>query len=178
MSLSTSQSTRKTFLRIGALILTCVLCAARAEAHNLILDHKIFPDKVTLEAYYDDDTPCREAKIQVERPDKTLVVLGRTDKEGRWEFPLPGPGKYLAIVNDGAGHIARSKFQIADPTAKDIAVSIPEVVEPSRAEKTRFPWRNLGIGLIVIGVAAFGLRVVLRRANAGSSSSRLSAGER
>jgi hypothetical protein len=168
MSLSISPSPRPTFLRIGALILTCVLCAARAEAHNLILDHKILPDKVTLEAYYDDDTPCRDAKIQVERPDKTLVVLGRTDKDGRWEFPLLDPGKYLAIVNDGAGHSARSKFQIADTATKDIAVSIPETIEPSRAEKTRFPWRNLGIGLIVIGVAAFGLRLVLRHTHSAS----------
>lgn len=83
------------------------------------------------------------------------------------------------IVNDGAGHVAKTKVTIPAGGALNAAVSsTPEDCPchddesavsttvsdgPSRQEFTRFPWRNLTIGLFIIGAGMLMWRTFLRR---------------
>lgn len=133
----------------------------RALAHNLGIDFKIINDQVAIESYYDDDTPCSNAKIHVERGDKSILTSGRTDKDGRWSFPKPPTGKYTIVVNDGAGHVARSKLTVGAPPSE--SPSPIETVQPTRQEFTRVPWRNLALGLAIIAGGTLGLKWLLKR---------------
>ncbi len=151
--------TRQHAVRVMGLALLLVPLTARpAPAHALGAECKVRGDKVEVEAYYDDDTPARDAKVRVFDADNAEVAAGRTDVLGRWSFPLPRPGKYEVVVDAGAGHRCTQKITVrADPSA----AAAPVVSDgPPREEFTRFPWLNLvlGIGLIgLVGLAVFGL---------------------
>ncbi len=124
----------------------------RAAAHALGADCRVQAGRVELEAYYDDDTPAREAKVRVHDDGGQVVADGRTDAEGRWSFARPAPGHYRVVVNAGAGH--RKELGVTIPGPAETAPAVAVSAEPTRAEFTRFPWLKLGIGLAVIGGVA------------------------
>ena len=64
-----------------------------ASAHAIGVDARIVEDKVRVEAYFDDDTPARDAKVEVLDGEKVVVAEGRTDEKGYWTFAKPKPGK-------------------------------------------------------------------------------------
>jgi hypothetical protein len=134
-----------------------------ARAHGLGVQCKLRGGKVEVEAYFDDDTMARDARVQVRNMDGELVAKGRTDDKGRWYFPVPAPGKYNVIVDAGDGHRAREKITIPG-TATHSAVtqdpaeaSVPLSEGPSREEFTRFPWLRALLGTGIIGGASLGL---------------------
>ena len=157
-------------------LLVALLLAPPAGAHALGAECKVIGDRVALEAYYDDDTPARDATVRVEDADKNVVATGHTDREGRWSFARPQPGKYVVVVDAGAGHRTHLNVTIpaeeapaasapaspgdacpygADPSNTSAATHTTVVSDgPSRQEFTAFPLIKLGIGLVVIGGVA------------------------
>ena len=165
---------------VPAILLGCLITAPRAEAHALSGQCKLVGNSVELEAYFDDDSPAADAKVRVLDGAKTAITEGRTDAKGRWSFPRPAMGKYVVVIDAGAGH--RTEIAVTIPAGDAAASSADDdcccCEEPSsssspspsltvsdgpdRATFTGYLWLKLGIGLAVIGglAAAF---VISRR---------------
>jgi hypothetical protein len=168
-------------------VLAGLLVSLRADAHALGAECKVIGDRVALEAYYDDDTPARDATVRVEDADKNVVATGHTDREGRWSFARPQPGKYVVVVDAGAGHRTRITLAIpagqanaeaapstsagdecprcAEPSTPNSEAPVQVSAEASREAFTAFPWLKLGVGLAVlagIGVTAWVFRALGR----------------
>jgi hypothetical protein len=123
-----------------------------AVAHRLIVVAVPDGDRVKVEAYYEDETPARDAKVLVLLGQQT-VAEGRTDDKGIWTCPPPAPGTYTVRVQD-KGHAGKDTLVIADPNAAPPAVVGPE--SSDRAEKTRTPWGRILLGLgVIAGLTLF-----------------------
>jgi hypothetical protein len=135
----------------------------RAAAHALGAECKLVGDRVEVEAFYDDDTPAREARVSVRDGHKQAIAEGRTDSQGRWSFARPAAGTYEVVVEAGGGH--RAQVQITIPEADAGTPAAPETIStgPTREEFTRFPWPKVALGLAAIGVFSLALWVVRRR---------------
>lgn len=133
-----------------------------ASAHAIGVDARIFEDKVRVEAYFDDDTPARDAKVEVLDGDKVVVAEGRTDEKGYWTFAKPKPGKYSVRVDAGDGHAAKTTITVPGELAAVESKSLSE--GPSRESFTG--WQRLaftGVGLAVIAGLTAALRLARRR---------------
>src|SRR5262245_20291821 len=102
-------------------LLMTLTASAPVQAHALGAQCKLQKDCVEAEAYYDDDTAGRDAKVRVEDADKKVVSEGRTDAKGFWMFPRPQAGKYLVVVDAGAGHVARVRITVPEEPQESAA---------------------------------------------------------
>jgi hypothetical protein len=158
-------------MRAGLLaLLLAVVTAPSASAHALGVECQVVGARVTIEAFYDDDTPAVHARVAVHDAGKRLVAEGRTNAQGRWSFDRPAAGRYEVTVNAGGGHrtsvpivVPEAVSASGDVTAEgkreddtaDRAPATRRVSEgPTREEFTRIPWLNTGIGLGVIAVVS------------------------
>jgi nickel transport protein len=146
------------------ILTTAVAFTGRVHAHALGAECKLRADRVEVEAYYDDDTPAGDARVHVENAKKDIVVQGRTDGKGKWSFPRPEPGRYLVVIDAGAGH--RTQLTMTIPASQSASTApAPDGTKvsqgtqatttisegPSRKAFTSFPWLKIGIGVAVIG---------------------------
>ncbi|MBX9678485.1 MAG: carboxypeptidase-like regulatory domain-containing protein [Gemmataceae bacterium] len=148
------------FPRLLFSIAVCLIAPALVFAHGLGADAKVKDGKIHLEAYFNDDTPARDSRVEVTDDAGKKIAEGKTDEQGLWNFPLPPAGKYRVVVDAGEGH--RAKLTIDVPAgesndAKDVSEG------PSRDEFTRLPWGRLAIGLAAIAVIGAALPWLLRR---------------
>jgi hypothetical protein len=152
-----------------------LLAPGRVLAHAIGLECVLKGERVEVEAYYDDDTPARQAQVRVLDGATHTLTQGRTDDDGRWSFATPPAGQYLVIVDAGAGHRAERKVIVpARPSLPAPATRSPEPIAatvsegPGRAEFTGYPWAKVLIGLVVIGglSGAFLLVSYLKRTGA------------
>lgn len=132
-------------------------------AHAIGADCTLQGETVKVEAYYDDDTPARNAKVNVFDAAQKPVAEGRTNAEGVWSFARPPAGDYRVVVNAGAGHRTEQAVQIpprAAAPAPAATVDEPPPAPPaevsvsngaSREEFTRFPWLRVLLGLAILG---------------------------
>jgi hypothetical protein len=141
-------------MRSSLPVLVLLIGAAPAFAHKLYVDPTLVGDRLRVEVYYDDDTPAQDAQVTVLFGDENLAT-GRTDEKGVWSCPAPGPGTYL-VRAESLGHAAKETVVIPDPAAEPLPP--PE----SRSARTRTPWRNLALGIGLIGGAVLLARVLRR----------------
>jgi hypothetical protein len=138
-----------------------------AVAHALLVDCNLRDGKVEVEAFYDDDTPAPKARVKVVNAEEQVVAGGETDQQGRWSFAMPAPGKYVVVVNAGAGH--RKEKTIEVPARPDESMApkneAPIGGAPKRGDLTRIPWLKIAIGLAIIGglAGAFLLASMMRK---------------
>jgi len=101
------------------LVLAALLAvtAVPVEAHSVDVDVRVQRDRVELEAYFDDDTPARQARVRLVDATDQLMVAGQADGQGKCSFPLPAPGRYEIQVDAGAGHRRRTSLLIPAPGA-------------------------------------------------------------
>lgn len=140
-------------------------CVGTTLAHDIGAQAKLHDGKVTLEAYYDDDTAASEAKVRVMDSSGSVVLTGTTNDKGIWIFPAPPAGKYRVVVDAGGGHRASTDLTIPEGSSTapvgqpTVPASEPKQTissGPSREQFTQFPWLRLGMGLVVVaGLAAF-----------------------
>jgi nickel transport protein len=146
----------------------CVVLAIpeTADAHAIGAEAKLKGETVSVEAFYDDNTPAADAKINVTDQAGVAIGEGRTDAKGVWTFPAPPPGQYKIAVDAGAGH--RTSVALTIPAAVatpgppgDEPVTVSE--GPTRTEFTgpmRLLWAT--IGLAIIGGGTWVLTRVMR----------------
>jgi hypothetical protein len=141
---------------VSSAVALLLAVAPAAWAHALHAEAKLKGDTVTVEAFFDDDTPARGAKVAVRDERGREVAAGRTDERGVWSFPRPAAGKYEVVVDAGAGHRSRpAPLTIPTETALGAHRPPPEEVRvtpgPTRGELTRFPWLRLVLGVLAVG---------------------------
>ncbi|RUM88680.1 MAG: hypothetical protein DSZ25_01785 [Thermovibrio sp.] len=73
-------------------------------------------NNVSLVSYFSDGTPAKNAKVTVYDSNGKVVLMGKTDKEGEFDFKIEKPGKYKVVVNAELGHRAVTTFQIGNLT--------------------------------------------------------------
>jgi len=141
-------------MRLPLLVTALLLSGTTsAFAHRLHVDPKVVGDQLRVEAYYDDDTPAQEAKITVRSGDMT-VAEGRTDEKGVWTCPKPAAGKYT-VRAESVGHAATESLDINEIAASE-PVASDESKSAQRLANTRTPWRNLAVGLGLLGTVCLG----------------------
>lgn len=145
-------------------LLGLLFVPAMASAHGLGAECKLGDKVVTVSAYFDDDTDAEGAKVRVLDAAKNTVAEGTTDAKGKWTFPRPPAGEYRVEIDAGAGHVARVRLTVPAEGAT------PPADAPKRAEFTRFRWRELGLGLGTITVAAVGVRWLMRKRDRGNDA--------
>jgi hypothetical protein len=143
-------------------------------AHALGAEARFDPadGKVHVEAYFDDDSPAVNAKVEVQDGQEKTVAAGKTDARGFWSFPAPAAGRYVVLVDAGAGHRARKPIEVpaATTSPKSLTFTAPEKTiisdGPTREDFTRFPYLKVGLG--VGGIFLFSLAfLVARRKSSG-----------
>ena len=144
-----------------AALLFLLAIAAPVHAHALGVSATFRNNRIEVEAYYSDDTPAHDAAVMVHDHAGRLVAEGRTDDQGKWQFPAPQPGPYTVVIDAGAGH--RKSASIVVPAVLPPGPTGPISDGPSRAEFTRFPWLRMALGLAIIAALAAGWFLVRRR---------------
>jgi nickel transport protein len=153
---------------------TVLLIAARAEAHALHAEARLKGERVTVEAFYSDNTPAQNARILVHDKKGIEIASGRTDESGVWTFSRPKSGSYEVTVEAGDGH--RTRVPIAIPSDPRIGAEAGSSVEggvvvtagPTRGELTRLPWLRVIIGVGAIATLAGALWLATRRSAAAA----------
>ena len=140
-------------------VLATLATVPSVSAHALGAECKVRADRVELEAYFSDDTPAPGAAVTVADSANHVVTEGKTDDYGKWSFPIPAAGRYEITIDAGDGH------RVVRPLVVSASNSVG-TDGPSREEFTRIPWLRVSIGLLVIGLAAAGVRAAVRRATA------------
>jgi len=130
---------RRAFILAASALL---LIAPPACAHDLRLVSKIDGDQLRIEAFFDDNSPARDATVRVVDMEGRIIAEGKVDERGICNLPVPPQGHYTARVTC-LGHSASRSINVftGEP---------PPEPEPTRAELTRTPWLRVGIGLGVI----------------------------
>jgi len=155
-------------MRYRQAVLACALLFATASpafAHRLMADCKVVGNQLRIEAFYQDDTPAQEANVTVRSGD-VVIAQGQTDEKGVWTCPKPAAGTYTVRV-ESTGHAATETLVIAEsedgnnPTAAEAS---PEG-STDRATRTRTPWRNLALGVGLVGGACAVWLVTRRPSN-------------
>src|SRR5262245_6675650 len=131
-------------------VLSSLALALPSAAHDLGATYRIRDGRVEIEAYFTDDTPAAGASVAVMGMAGKVITEGKTDRAGRWSFPVPAEETYQIIIDNGDGH--RHVIDVGR-----------SVSEPSRAEFTRTPWIKIGLGLFLIALVAIALQAGMRR---------------
>jgi nickel transport protein len=141
------------FSRASALtIAVALLCLSHAAAHALLADVRAGKDRVTVEAFFDDDTPAAQALVKVFDSGKKIVAEGKTDTKGVWTFPLPPPGEYQLVVDAGAGHRATKKLVVSARNQSTDNAAAAEHTFPDNSSR----WLKVAIGLSAIAAISAG----------------------
>jgi nickel transport protein len=144
-------------------VLAWGVVAAPAWAHALGATVRVRDGRLTVEAYFADNTPARDARVTVFDSSDNQLADGRTDDDGRWGVAAPPAGSYRVVVDAGGGHRVRKTITV--PAAAGETVS----EGPPREEFTRFPWPAVAAGLAIIGGLAVGWRAWRRSPHRGAA---------
>lgn len=87
---------------LAALLLS--LEAAPALAHKINLAARSEQGVVHTRSTFHGGKPLPNGKIQVFDQQKNLLLEGKTDGQGAFEFALPAVEGFEIVVNDGMGH--------------------------------------------------------------------------
>ena len=104
------------FRMVGVLILVAwmvgCLNLSSALAHKVNVYAYVEGGTVYVESYFPDGSPVSQAAVKVYDASEKVVVQGKTDKEGLFQFPLPADAGDLKIeVNASLGHKASYKLK-------------------------------------------------------------------
>ncbi len=128
-----------------------------SRAHNLGADFKQVGERIEVEAFFSDNTPARQARVQILDGEKNILGTATTDNQGKCWLPAPNPGQYQLLVNAGDGHRKELMMTIVGtlPVAPDADPATPGNSPLSfggREEFTRFPWERVAVGCGVIAL--------------------------
>jgi hypothetical protein len=112
-------------------LLALLLLTDTAQAHRLEADYRVLPDsKVQVEGWFDLGGLPKGARVQVFRPDGSLLSEGKLDGDARYVFPYRD-AEALKVVVSSAGH--RKEFGI--PAAELTAGATIAVPSPGNQEQ-------------------------------------------
>lgn len=92
------------------------ILSAQSFAHKISAFVDVEDGNVSLVSYFSDGTPAKNAKVTVYDSKGNVVLTGRTNKEGEFDFKIKKGGKYRAVVLAELGHRAEVDFTVGAPT--------------------------------------------------------------
>lgn len=146
-------------MRTHLVLVLCVLIssASSAWAHKLKVECKLIDKQLFVEAFYADASPATNAKVAIWSGANDIVDSGKTNESGTWSTKVPEPGTYSVVV-ESVGHKTKTELTIQADQAK-----IVEQDSTSSHDHEGFPWRNVMIGLGIIGIGALAWSLVHAR---------------
>ena len=95
------------------------LLTAQSFAHKISAFVDVEDGNVSLVSYFSDGTPAKNAKVTVYDSKGNVVLTGRTNKEGEFDFKIKRSGKYRAVVLAELGHRAVVDFTVGAPATSE-----------------------------------------------------------
>ena len=86
------------------ILIGLLLSAVPALAHKINLSARAEQGVVHTRSTFHGGKPVPNGKIQVFDHQKNLLLEGKTDGQGAFEFALPAVAGFEIVVNDGMGH--------------------------------------------------------------------------
>ncbi|GBD37498.1 hypothetical protein HRbin36_02633 [bacterium HR36] len=155
---------------------------AKLWAHDLGAEVRLRGDQIEVQAFFDDGSPARQARVELLHPESKLpLASARTDAHGRAWLLRPAAGSYLIRINAGAGHIHEEAITVpaANANLSTAAMAVATDADeddvllsrgPTYDERTQFPWLKLVFGLLAIGGMALAAYGVLRQSRSSHST--------
>ncbi|MCK8601201.1 DUF4198 domain-containing protein [Desulfoferrobacter suflitae] len=96
----------------SALLIGLVVCAmaGTAQAHKVNVFAYAEDGTIHTESYFPDGKPAAGGTIEVYDQAKTRLLEGKTDREGKFSFPIPKREDLTIVINAGMGH--RNEYTI------------------------------------------------------------------
>jgi len=98
--------------RIAGLLLLALLLATPAWAHKVNLFAFVESGVVYCESYFADGRPVIEGKILVYDSKEQPLLIGKSDREGQWQFPLPQRDDLVLVIEAGMGHRGEYRLRV------------------------------------------------------------------
>ena len=86
--------------------------SAQSFAHKISAFVDVEDGNVSIVSYFSDGTPAKNAKVTVYDATGRVVLTGKTNREGEFDFNLKKPGSYRAVVLAELGHRATVDFTV------------------------------------------------------------------
>ena len=118
------------------------LLTAQSFAHKISAFVDVEDGNVSLVSYFSDGTPAKNAKVTVYDSKGNVVLTGRTNKEGEFDFKIKKSGKYRAVVLAELGHRAVVDFTVGAPAtseSKTAGNTEAKAITQSCAKSTALP---------------------------------------
>jgi len=145
-------------------LLLVILAPAGVCAHSIDMEWKQIGERITIEAFFDDDTPVRSGRVQILDGKNEVVVSGATDVSGKCTLRAPNPGQYQLVVDAGAGHRKQRGITVVgtlpvesptvEPPIEPAANTVVSSGGADRQQATGFPWDRAAIGCGIIALVA------------------------
>lgn len=116
-----------------ALVSTLLLTASRpASAHKMMAASRVHDDgTVLLQAFFPDGKPARGVRVEVHRPDGSLLLDGKTDDEGKLTMTPDGlEGQWTATFTGSTGHRTQTRFAIQGQEGTDASAAPGRIEAP------------------------------------------------
>lgn len=97
---------------VGAVLSFCLLMTNSAWAHKIHVFAWIEKDTVHTESYFSDGHKAIHAQIQVFDNREKLVMSGKTDEKGIFDFKLPPNTDLRIVLTASEGHTAEFYLSI------------------------------------------------------------------
>lgn len=100
----------------AVVFIMALLAAGPALAHSIAVWAEVAGGKVKVEATWSDGKPVKNARVVVKDADGKVVLTGRTDPKGKYEFAPPSKTDLTIRVVTGGHHEATASVKAADLT--------------------------------------------------------------
>lgn len=98
-----------------ALALALLLASSWAAfAHDVAVWAEVVKGKVHVEAYFSDGSPVGDAPVEVTNAGGKVLLSGRTNAKGAFDFAPPVKAALTISVSAGAGHTATARVKAED----------------------------------------------------------------
>lgn len=107
-------------LSLATVLLATVLQPASLLAHDVALWAEVRDNRVWVEAYDTEGSGVRDARLLVEDADGKLLLEGKTDQKGQFDFAPPNKNEMILKLEMDAHH--KSRFTLKAEDLKDVVL--------------------------------------------------------
>jgi len=99
--------------RFFALVLLLAF-SGTAFAHDVAVWAEVVKGKVHVEAYFSDGSPVGDSPVEVTNAGGKVLLTGRTNAKGAFDFAPPAKASLTISVSAGGGHTATAHVKAED----------------------------------------------------------------
>lgn len=85
-------------LQVITFVMLALASPSQLFAHSAVLWAEVDGDRIFVEAYFSNGKKVRDAQIVVMDVNEQQLLKGRTDPEGRFDFPLPNTRNMTIVL--------------------------------------------------------------------------------